>query len=159
MATPNNRTTFFPTTINSLNIIYFTMLKYYLTERANPITNKVMFYANLAPVTPYSMETLTANICKVCRITPLQLMNVLYSLEKEMINALRDGYCVRLGDLGSFHLRLSSVGMPSKESFTNEHLSGLKVRFTPNVSMKKALSLTNPNVVIVKEDECEVCKE
>ena len=130
------------------------MLKYSLIKRANPITNKTMFHANLTPATPYPMETLIANVSEKCHITQLQLMNALFYLEKEMIKALRDGYSVHLGDIGSFHLRLSSVSVPSKESFSAESLRGLKVRFTPNTTMKKELRLTNPKVEIVREEEC-----
>ena len=135
------------------------MLKYNLMERANPITNKTMFHANLVPATPFPLETIIANICENCNIKPIQLLNALYYLEKEIIKALQDGYSVRLGDLGSFHLRLSSVSVPSKEDFSAESLRSLKVRFIPNTRMKKELSLTNPKVVLVREDECNEERE
>ena len=124
-------------------------------ERANPITNKTMFHANLVPATPFPLEMIVANVCENCNIKPIQLLNALYYLEKEIIKALQDGYSVRLGDIGSFHLRLSSVSVPSKEDFSAESLRGLKVRFIPNTRMKKELSLTNPKVVLVREDECD----
>lgn len=135
------------------------MLKYSLTEHANPITNKTMFHANLASASPFPIETMIANICEKCHLRPIQLLNALYYLEKEMITALREGYSVRLGELGSFHLRLSSVSVSSKEDFSAEHLRGLKVRFTPNTTMKSELSLTNPKVVLVQDTECNVREE
>ena len=128
------------------------MLKYNLTERANPITNKTMFHANLAPAIPFPIETLIATTCEKCNLRPIQLMNALFYLEREMIKALREGYSVHLGDLGSFHLRLSSTSVPSKECFSTESLRGLKVRFTPNTTMRKGLCLTNPKVVLVREE-------
>ena len=86
------------------------MLKYSLIERANPITKKMAYYATLAPATPTSIEVFIPEMCQTCRVSKLQLLNVIACLEKTIVQALRNGQSIRLGDLGSFHLTLSSNG-------------------------------------------------
>ncbi|MBR4297373.1 MAG: HU family DNA-binding protein, partial [Bacteroidaceae bacterium] len=74
---------------------------------------------------------------------------VISVLEEKIIKALRNGQSVRLGDLGSFHARISSKAAATTDEFTenpSEHIRGLLVRFTPSSKMRYALSLKNPAV-------------
>ena len=128
------------------------MLKYSLLERRNPITKKIAYYANLAPVNPLTLEAFSSNICNASRVSPLQLLNVIECLEKEITQALLNGHSVRLGDLGSFHLTISSDGANTVEEFSTEHLNGLRVQFIPCSKMRKRFDLNHPDVVLVKEN-------
>jgi predicted histone-like DNA-binding protein len=128
------------------------MLKYSLIERANPFTEEVCYYASLNPPTPITLESFAANICGNCNITTLQLYNVIYHLENEIIKALQNGNSVRLGDLGSFHITLSSTGTDTPDKFSKENLRGLKVRFVPTSKMRKEFDLNNPKVALLRKE-------
>ncbi len=128
------------------------MLKYSLIERTNPFTEGVCYYASLNPPTPITLESFAANICGNCNITTLQLYNVIYHLENEIIKALQNGNSVRLGDLGSFHITLSSTGTDTPDKFSKENLRGLKVRYVPTSKMRKEFDLNNPKVTLLREE-------
>ena len=128
------------------------MLKYSLIERTNPKTGINLYYANLTGTTPLTIEAFSSKVCQECHINPVQLLNTLYYLEKEIIDALLNGHSVRLGDIGSFHLTLSSTGAESNDSFSEENLRGLKVRFVPTSKMRKEFDLNNPKVALLREE-------
>ena len=131
------------------------MLKYSVIARETPITKKMIYHANLAHVVPLSLESFGPKNCASCNIKPIQLINAIYHLEKEIIKALQEGHSVRLGDLGSFRITLSSTCSSSKEEFSEENLRGIKIRFVPSSRMRKNLCLNSPEMVLVREDECE----
>ena len=128
------------------------MLKYSLIKRANPLTEEVCYHASLNSPTPMTLESFASNICGNCNITTLQLYNVIYHLENEIIRALQNGNSVRLGDLGSFHITLSSTGTDTPDKFSKENLRDLKVRFKASTKMRKGLDLKNPQIEIVQEN-------
>ena len=79
---------------------------------------------------------------------------VLYALQEEIIKRPRNGQSVRLGDLGSFHARISSKAAATTEDFTEkpgEYLRGILVRFTPSSKMRYDLSLKNPAVQLQQQ--------
>ena len=123
------------------------MIKYYLISRKNPITKEYAYHANATSVTPIMLDELAEDISGSCTVTKHDVKAVISVLEEKIIKALRNGQSVRLGDLGSFHARISSKAAATTDDFEqSEHIRGLLVRFTPSSKMRHELSLKNPAV-------------
>ena len=123
------------------------MIKYFLISRKNPITKEYAYHANAIGVTPIKLDELAEDISGSCTVTKHDVKAVISVLEEKIIKALRNGQSVRLGDLGSFHARISSKAAATTDAFEqSEHIRGLLVRFTPSSKMRHELSLKNPAV-------------
>ena len=127
------------------------MIKYLLISRKNPITKEYAYHASAIPVTPVKIDEIAENISATCTATSADVKAVLDALQAQVINCLRNGQSVRLGDLGSFHARLASAGAVTEEDFSAEHVRGIRVRFTPSSKMRWELSTENPKVSLVRQ--------
>ena len=127
------------------------MIKYLLISRKNPITKEYAYHASAIPVTPVKLEEIAENISATCTVNSADVKAVLDALQTQVIRCLRNGQSVRLGDLGSFHARLASAGVPTEEEFSMEHVRGIRVRFTPSSKMRWELSTENPKVSLVRQ--------
>ena len=129
------------------------MIKYTLISRKNPITKEYLYHATGVPVNPIGLEEIAEEISGKCTVTAHDIKAVISALEEVTFKHLRNGNSVRLGDLGSFHARLSSSGTATEEEFSPENIGGLKVRFMPSSKLRFELSLENPNVKLTRLTE------
>lgn len=132
------------------------MLKYNLVSRKNPRTQAPIFYAQIAPVTPIDVTSLSEAISRQCTVTIHDVRAVLSALDEHIASALLQGQSVRLGSLGSFRPTLSSTAKATAKEFKTSDIKGVNVRFTKGSSMRYKLSLKNPNLVLAlnkKEEE------
>ena len=126
------------------------MIKYNLISRKNPATKEFAFHATAVPVNPIGLDEIAEEISGKCTVTVHDIKAVVSALEEVTFKHLRNGNSVRLGDLGSFHARISSAGAASEEEFSPELLRGIKVRFMPSSKLRFELSLKNPNVRLAR---------
>lgn len=126
------------------------MIKYNLISRKNPVTKEFAFHANAVPVNPIGLDEIAEEISGKCTVTVHDIKAVVSALEEVTFKHLRNGNSVRLGDLGSFHARISSAGAASEEEFSPELLRGIRVRFMPSSKLRFELSLQNPNVRLAR---------
>ena len=117
------------------------------------MTKEFAFYANAFPVNPIGLDEIAEEISGKCTVTAHDIKAVISALEEVMFKHLRNGNSVRLGDLGSFHARISSAGAATEEEFSPELLRGIKVRFMPSSKLRFELSLQNPNVRLARAVE------
>ena len=129
------------------------MIKYTLISRKNPITKEYMYHATGVPVNPIGLDEIAEEISGKCTVTSHDIKAVISALEEVTFKHLRNGNSVRLGDLGSFHARISSSGTPTEEEFSPTNLRGIKVRFMPSWKLRFELSLENPNVKLARVEE------
>ena len=88
-----------------------------------------------------------------------------YQLFKVAVRALTDGKTVKLGDLGTIYLTVSSEGADTREEVTAQLVKAVRVRFMPSTTLREAIdkatfacteTLLNDAVeVVVKSDETE----
>lgn len=74
-------------------------------------------------------------------VTRHDVKAVLSSLEDHIMRNLRQGHTVQLGDLGSFHLTLSSAMVEEEKDVNPSLVKGVNVRFVPSKAFKNALKL------------------
>ncbi|MDR7793741.1 HU family DNA-binding protein [Riemerella anatipestifer] len=86
-----------------------------------------------------TLEGLTKDIEKISTVSGADIRAVLYALVDVMQNSLSDGQIVRLGELGSMRVSLSSEGKAKEEEVTSAAVKSAKVLFTPGSDLKKML--------------------
>ena len=117
------------------------MIKFYVKSRQNPINQNTKFYAQIASPEPVSIETIAKQIAAGCTLTRHDILACLSSFQEQLINALQDGKSVRLSDLGSFRVSLSSDGTDTKEAFSASKIKGVSIIFAPSARLRKATAL------------------
>ena len=122
------------------------MIQYIPRAKRNFKTKETKFYAEMAPVSPLTLEDLSDAITEVCTVTRHDIVAVLSALQEQIIKAMLNGRSVRLGDLGSFRPTLSGSGVPKAEQMTESNIRGVHCRFTSGSRLRHGLSLLNPNV-------------
>lgn len=126
------------------------MAKYKVIERGEPgVTGggKKKFYATNVNNQEYTIEDITRAIEKISTVSGADVRAVLYALVDVSTEALERGDIVRLGDLGSIRLTVSSEGYEKAEDVTASSIKSVSVLFTPGTKIKQLL----PNIKFVKE--------
>ena len=122
------------------------MIKFIIKGKKNPQKKtETKYYAQIAPTTPLMLPQIVKLIEKRSTVSSSDIKAVLDALQFEIIQALKNGYSVRLGDLGSFHLTISSNGMATKEAAKKAGANLIKkvtVQFVKSAEMGRAFVLS-----------------
>jgi predicted histone-like DNA-binding protein len=86
-----------------------------------------------------SLEGLTRGIEKASTVSGADIRAVLYAMVEEAVEGLSDGRIVRLGDLGSLRITLSSEGKDTPEEVTAASVKKAGVIFTPGKKLQQML--------------------
>ena len=142
------------TTTVSLQNTYLNMLTYHIVRRKHFKTGKLLYYPQLVtPVADDHMHIIE-RIEKKCTLASADVKAVVDALEVEIIDSLRQGRSVRLGDLGSFRptLRCSAgVGLPELAGVGQ--IKRVHVVFHPSSRIRRALSVKDHAVSFVQRDK------
>lgn len=99
------------------------------------------FYASPVMDGELDMADLTKAIEKICTVSGADIRAVLYALVDVSIDNLSNGTIVRMGDLGSFRISLSSEGKAKAEEVTSSAIKGNSILFTPGARLKEMMAL------------------
>lgn len=86
-------------------------------------------------------EDLILNIEKRCTVNGADVRAVIYSLLDISVESLAKGSIVRLGDLGSLRVSLSSEGVATADDVTASTIKNANVIFTPGAKIKRMLAV------------------
>ncbi|WP_161532052.1 HU family DNA-binding protein [Riemerella anatipestifer] len=117
-------------------------IKYKTIQKAQPGVaggGDKKFYASPVYQGEKTLEGLTKDIEKISTVSGADIRAVLYALVDVMQNSLSEGRIVRLGELGSMRVSLSSEGKAKEEEVTSTVIRNTKVLFTPGSDLKKML--------------------
>ena len=121
------------------------MIKFVIKGKKNPQKKtETKYYAQIAPTTPLMLPQIVKLIEKRSTVSSSDIKAVLDALQFEIIHALQTGNSVRLGDLGSFHLTISSKGTATEEEAKKVGANLIKkvsVQFVKSAEMGRAFSL------------------
>ena len=98
------------------------------------------FYASPVMGQDATLEVLTKGIEKTCTVNGADIRAVLYALVDEAVDDLSEGRIVRLGDLGSLRITLSSEGKATADELTADAIKDAGVIFTPDPKLKTMLA-------------------
>lgn len=87
-----------------------------------------------------TLAGMTKAIEKICTVSGADIRAVLYALVDVAVDSLADGTIVRLGDLGSLRVTLSSEGKDKPEDVNASAIKEAGVIFTPGTRIKEMLS-------------------
>lgn len=117
-------------------------IKFRVIEKAQPGVaggGEKKFYASANVTGEKTLAGLTRDIEKISTVSGADIRAVLYALVDVMVGSLADGQVVRLGELGSLRVSISSEGMSTAEEVNASSIKGAKVIFTPGKDIKKML--------------------
>ncbi|MDY3364366.1 HU family DNA-binding protein [Riemerella anatipestifer] len=117
-------------------------IKYKTIQKAQPGVaggGDKKFYASPVYQGDKTLEGLTKDIEKISTVSGADIRAVLYALVDVMQTSLSEGRIVRLGELGSMRVSLSSEGKSKEEEVTSAAIRNTKVLFTPGSDLKKML--------------------
>ncbi|MGV3508302.1 MAG: HU family DNA-binding protein [Sphingobacteriaceae bacterium] len=97
-------------------------------------------YASIVTNGERSIEQLTTSIERVSTVSGADIRAVLYAAVDVIPDFLSEGSIIRLGDLGSFRLSLSSKGVATEEEVTASTISDTRIIFTPGPKLRQMLS-------------------
>lgn len=126
------------------------MIQFVARSKKNAHTQETKFYAQMAPTIPMTLKEVTEQIERECTVSTPDILAVLNALEHTIIQALRNGHAIRLGDLGSFRPTLHSSGALTPEEVNASLIKRVRCRFTPSATILHNLSLSTVNFLQVK---------
>jgi predicted histone-like DNA-binding protein len=120
-------------------------MKYKLIQRGHPTNPSApkKYYAIPVNAGKFTLRELSSDIAGRTSLSRGDIENVLTTLVETLPMLLKVGVSVKLDNLGTLRLSISSEGVDSPEDFTSAHIKGVKVIFTPSAEMKKSLEETS----------------
>lgn len=117
-------------------------VKFNVIQRSQPgVTGggEKKYYASAKMTDEYNLEQLTEAIEKRSTVGGADIRAVLYALVDIAPEVLAQSNILRLGDLGSLRISVSSKGVKTEEELTAAAIKSARVIFTPGTLLKKAL--------------------
>ena len=117
-------------------------LTYSVVERKDPQNPEVpgKFYAQAQARGEAGIRELSQRIQQSCTVTRADVMAVLIALEDVVADSLANGEIVRLGELGSLQISLSSEGSMTKEDFHDGLIKKGKIIFRGGQTLVNTLN-------------------
>ena len=114
-------------------------VNYRLVERPNPrnLALPKKHYASIVYGDDVSFSELAQLICKVSNLNYGTVVETLATLIEVIELPLIHGRQVRLSDLGTFFLTISSEGVDDQTSFTSAHIRKAALRFRPGSRLRQ----------------------
>ncbi|MDX9883752.1 MAG: DNA-binding protein [Prolixibacteraceae bacterium] len=98
------------------------------------------YYASACSSGELTLTGLTKRIEKISTVSGADIRAVVYAMVDVMVDSLSEGQIVRLGELGSLRIGISSEGKASEKEVTASSISGTRVIFTPGKDIKGMLA-------------------
>ncbi len=94
------------------------------------------YYANPVYTGEITLDQLTEKIEKISTVSGADIRAVLYALVDVIPSELANSQIIRVGDLGSFRISLSSEGKEKEEDITANSIKSSKILFTPGAKLR-----------------------
>jgi predicted histone-like DNA-binding protein len=117
-------------------------IKFKIIERGQPgVTGggTKKYYAAVVNDGELTLDDVTRLIEKSCTVNGADIRAVLYALVESAIDNLAAGKIVRLGDLGSMRMSISSEGKEKESDVTASSIKDASIIFTPGPKLKTML--------------------
>jgi predicted histone-like DNA-binding protein len=117
-------------------------IKFRVIERGQPGVaggGTKKFYASPVMNGEMNLSDMTKAIEKICTVSGADIRAVLYALVDVSVDSLAKGSIVRLGDLGSMRVSLSSEGQATADEVKASAVKSTNVIFTPGIRIKEML--------------------
>ena len=133
---------------------------YSVSPRINPRDKEAppKYYGHVQARGDINLREMSERIQSTCTVHKSDVFAVLVALEDVITEALKNGEIVRLGDLGTLQISISSKGAVTEEDYTDALIKKARINFRPGSALVGALDgLTFQKVAVkyTKPDEEE----
>lgn len=117
-------------------------VKYSVIPRINPRDRETepKFYAQVKLSGDVSLREMCERIQQSCTVTKADVHAVLVAMEDVIVDALKGGEIIRLGDLGTLRVSLSSKGALTEKEYTSSLITKSRIIFRPGSILSEALT-------------------
>ena len=118
------------------------VVTYSVSPRMNPSEKGTppKFYGHVQARGDVSLREMSERIQQTCTVHKSDVFAVLVALEDVITDALKGGEIVRLGDLGTFQIGISSKGALTEEDYDESLIKKARINFRPGSALMGALS-------------------
>ena len=115
---------------------------YSVVPRLNPRDKDASpkYYAQAQASGDVSIREMSERIQQSCTVHKADVHAVLVALEDTMIDALKGGEIVRLGDLGTFQIGVSGKGALTEEDYMPSLIQKARINFRPGIALSGILT-------------------
>lgn len=115
---------------------------YSVSPRVNPSDRDASpkYYGHVQASGDINLREMAERIQSTCTVHKSDVFAVLVALEDVITEALKSGEIVRLGDLGTFQIGISSKGAATEEDYTDALIKKTRINFRPSSALMGALS-------------------
>ena len=133
---------------------------YSVAPRINPRDKEAppKYYGRVQANGDVNIREMSERIQQTCTVHKADVKAVLLALEDTITDALKGGEIVRLGDLGTFQIGISSKGAETEEDYDASLIKKARINFRPGLALSGILTgLTYKKVAkrVVKKDDGE----
>ena len=106
---------------------------YSVSPRINPRDKEAApkYYGHVQASGDIDLREMAERIQQTCTVHKSDVFAVLVALEDIITDALRGGEIVRLGDLGTLHIGISSKGAVTEEDYSDSLIKKTRINFRP----------------------------
>ena len=115
---------------------------YSVSPRINPRDKDAApkFYGHVQASGDIDIREMSEQIQQTCTVHKSDVFAVLVALEDVITEALKGGEIVRLGDLGTLQIGISSKGAVTEEDFSDALIHKARINFRPGSALMGALT-------------------
>ena len=115
---------------------------YSVVPRINPREKQdpPKYYAQAQARGSVSIREMAERIQSTCTVTKADVYAVLVAMEDVIIDALKSGEIVRLGDLGTFQIGVSGKGTLTEEEYDSSLIQKARINFRPGIALSGILT-------------------
>ena len=115
---------------------------YSVSPRINPRDKEAApkYYGHVQASGDIDIREMSERIQATCTVHKSDVFAVLVALEDVITEALKSGEIVRLGDLGTLQIGISSKGAVTEEEFSDALIHKARINFRPGSALMGALT-------------------
>ena len=115
---------------------------YSVSPRINPRDKEAApkYYGHVQASGDIDIREMSERIQATCTVHKSDVFAVLVALEDVITEALKGGEIVRLGDLGTLQIGISSKGAVTEEDFSDALIHKARINFRPGSALMGALT-------------------
>ena len=106
---------------------------YSVSPRINPRDKEApaKYYGHVQATGDINIREMSERIQQTCTVHKSDVYAVLVALEDVITDALRSGEIVRLGELGTLQIGISSKGAVTEEDYSDSFITKARINFRP----------------------------
>ena len=115
---------------------------YSVSPRINPRDKDAApkFYGHVQASGDIDIREMSERIQQTCTVHKSDVFAVLVALEDVITDALKSGEIVRLGDLGTLQIGISSKGAATEDDYSESLITKARINFRPGSALAGMLS-------------------